>query len=193
MTFLKPALTLLCASGILAAQAPIDLNGLVAAAAKYSNHGLQGEQRPPAALDLRLMRGDNDAQPAFLMVRATDVTRWTIFYNAEYPKPVPETIVLPRSASLKCVKGIFTDFLLSTPAVPDCKTMDNMWLPLPLDGAIAALNTSGYVRGFSQVEVKRPDLPGCPDGLVYVFTCPWERTRVAISCATGAVSWYQMY
>ena len=71
--------------------------------------------------------------------------------------------------------------------------MEFTWLAVSLDGAIAQLNANGYVRGFSQVEVKKPDLPGIADDPVYVFTCPWERAKVAISANNGAFLWYQMF
>ena len=118
MSILKPSLTVLCTAGLLSAQSSIDLNSLASAAAQYGNHGLQGVHTPPATLDLHLLRGDNGGNPALLMTKAGDVARWSIFYNTQYKLPVPEGIVLPKSASLKCVKGVFSDFALATPAIP---------------------------------------------------------------------------
>lgn len=128
-----------------------------------------------------------------LMQRATDVQRWTIFYDASYKRPLTEQAATPRSASVKCVQGMFSDFFMSPETVPDCKSMEYAWLAVSLDSAIAQLNAQGYVRGFSQVDVKNPDQAGIPQGLVYIFTCPWERTRAAISATTGQLSWIQMY
>jgi hypothetical protein len=62
-----------------------------------------------------------------------------------------------------------------------------------LDTAIANLNANGYVRGFSSVELERPDLANWPDDYVYVFTCPWEQRQFAISCQTGAMVWNYGY
>ncbi len=190
----KPAMVLLCAAGTLAAQGAVDLNSLASAAKRYASHGLQGTHTP-ATLDLRLVRGDSGGNPAFLMSKASDVQRWTLFYQALYQVPEEAGSVLPRprSASVKCTKGVFSDFFLSTPPIPGCKSMEFTWVALSLDAAIASLNANGYVRGFSQVETKRPDGQGYPDELVYVFTCPWERAKVAISGNTGALAWYQMY
>ena len=119
MPFLKPAITLLCAAGALGAQAPVDLNGLAAAAIRYASHGVAGQHNPPA-LDLRLMRGDNGGDAQHLMAKATDVARWTIFYDASYGKaPAQAELVKPRSASVKCIKGAFTDFFMAEAPVPN--------------------------------------------------------------------------
>lgn len=192
MFILRPTLTLLCATSILGAQSPVDLNSLAMAAKRYASHGLQGQQFP-ATLDLREMKGDNGGNPNFLMMKATDVQRWTVFYNTSYKTPSEDEIVRPKSASLKCVQGVFSDFFMSPQAIPDCKSIEFTWLAVPLDGAIAHLNALGFVRGFSLVETKDPDLTGFPPGLVYVFTCPWERTKVAISATTGALSWTESF
>ena len=194
MFIAKSAMILLCAVGTLAAQGSVDLNSLASAAKRYTSHGLQGTHSP-ATLDLRLVRGDNGGNPAFLMAKASDVQRWTLFYDAQYQVSEEAGSVLPRprSASVKCTKGLFSDFFLSAPPIPGCKSMEFTWVAVSLDSAIANLNLNGYVRGFSQVETKRPDAPSYPDELVYVFTCPWERAKVAISGNTGALAWYQMY
>lgn len=194
MFIVKSAMILLCAAGALAAQGFVDLNSLASAAKRYASHGLQGTHSP-ATLDLRLVRGDNGANPAYLMSKASDVQRWTLFYEAQYQVPEEAGSVLPRprSASVKCTRGLFSDFFLSAPPISGCKSMEFTWVAVSLDAAIANLNLHGYVRGFSQVETKRPDANGYPDELVYVFTCPWERAKVAISGNTGALAWYQMY
>jgi len=200
MSLLKPVLFLFSTACILGAQSSVDLNGLAASAARYVSQSVQG-QHDPMNLDLRLIRGDNGGHPETLMSKATDVQRWTIFYNVE-PKAhvadptAQEGIVLPppaHSASVKCTLGLFSDFFLSTPPVPNCHSLENTWLAVSLDGAIAQLNALGYVRGFSKVETRRPNNPGWPDELVYIFECPWERTNVAISCNTGAAVWTQMF
>ncbi|HLO66091.1 MAG TPA: hypothetical protein VK188_03670 [Holophaga sp.] len=174
----------------LAAQGPVDLNGLASSADRYLSHKLQASPYP-ISRDLILMRGDNGGDEAHLMGRTVDVKRWTIFYNVEASGPSSET--LPRSASVKCQKGVFGEYLTSPKPVLYCKSIQDTWLAVNLDSAIQQLNAHGYTRGFSRVEIKRPDRPGFSDELAYVFTCPWERAHVAISASTGAYIWFQAY
>ena len=188
MSFPKIALALLCVAA--AAQAQVDLNGLESAAARYTSHGAQGQPRP-VDLDLRLIRGDSGNVPATLMAQAGDVQRWSIFYDIS--GGVGSGPGRPLSASLLCTRGQFSDYHTAGPAVPDCKSLEDTWVAVTLDSAIAQLNAQGYARGFTGVELRRPDLAGVPDGLVYIFNCPWERTFVAISGNTGALAWTQMY
>lgn len=191
MPFARPALIFLCAAAGLAAQVGIDPNGLATAAYRYATRGVQGGPHP-VSLDLRLLRGDNGGNPNVLMTKATDVTRWTIFYDTQ-PAGAPGPDDHPGSASVKCVKGQFGDFFMGRPPVPHCKSLDNTWFAVNLDTAVARLNASGYGRGFSKVELKRTDFQGVSDEAAYVFTCPWERTCVAISAITGTFIWYQMF
>lgn len=191
MSRLKLLPAILLAACSLAAQAAVDLNSLAAAAARYATRGVQGS-RLPMSLDLRLMRGESGTDPNVLMNTAQDVQHWTLFYDASYPDPGPLP-KSPRSASVKCTKGVFHDFLTAQEPIPECKSLDATWIPLSLDAAVAQLNAYGYVRGFTRVETRRPERPGVPPDLVYVFTCPLERTLVAISATTGALSWYQMF
>ena len=177
MSFLKIALALICAAG--AAQAQVDLNSLESAATRYTSHGVQGQPHP-VDLDLRLIRGDSGNAPPTLMGRATDVQRWCSFYN------------ISGGGGL-CNHGQFADFQTAAAPIPDCKSIEDSWVAVTLDSAIAQLNAQGYVRGFSAVSLRRPDLPGVPDDLTYVFTCPWERAFVAISGTSGALIWTQMY
>lgn len=174
----------------LAAQGPVDLNGLASSADRYLTHKLQASPFP-ISRELVLMRGDNGGDAAHLMGRTADVKRWTLFYNVEASGPSSET--LPRSASVKCQQGIFGEYLTSAKPVPYCKSIQDTWLAVNLDSAIQQLNAHGYTRGFSKVEIKRPDRPGFSEELAYVFTCPWERAHVAISASTGAYIWYQAY
>jgi hypothetical protein len=191
MSIFKLAMPFLCAAAALTAQVPVDLNGLAVAAGRYASHGVQGQPHQPA-LDLRLLKGDNGADPSILMGKATDVQRWTVFYDAS-PTAKDELVPPIGSASVKCIRGLFSDFFTSPSAIPNCKSLEATWFALNLDAAIAQLNANGYIRGFSEVSVRRPDGLGIPDEPVYVFTCPWERTIVAISTNTGAVIWYQQF
>jgi hypothetical protein len=193
MSHWRTAAALLLTAGTLGAQAPVDLNSLALAAKTYTSHRLEGPAQA-ATLDLRLMRGDNGGDPTTLMATAGDVRRWTVFYDATYPKTETEEVVeRPGSASVKCIKGVFSSYQTAKHPIPGVKTMESAWLAVSLDGAIAQLNANGYSRGFSEVSVKRIDQPNITDEPAYVFTCPWERTKVAISCTTGNFIWYQMF
>ena len=99
---------------------------------------------------------------------------------------------IPR-ADCECTRGVFSNFHYSDKAIKGVKPLDFTWAAVTLDNAIRNLNANGYIRGFSSVELQRPDLPNWPDDYVYVFTCPWERQEVAISCQTGALTWTYAY
>jgi len=183
----RTALALLCIA--VAAQAQVDLNTLESAASRYTSHGVTGIPNH-ASLDLQLLRGDGGTVPATLMVRAADVQHWSLFYNLAGVGAGPDQ---PRSVDLQCDKGLFSGISTGRSPIPDCRSLEDLWVAVTLDAAIAQLNGLGYVRGFSEVELRRPDLPGVPAEPVYVFNCPWERTYVAISGNTGAMTWYQVY
>jgi hypothetical protein len=192
---LLPAIIL--AACALPGQAAVDLNGLAAAAGRFATRGMQGSQFP-LNLDLRLIRGEGDPKGQVLMGTAQDVQSWVLFYNAANTlnaTTTPSDVLPagPRSASVKCTKGVFHDFLTAPAPIPDCKSLDGTWFAVSLDAAVTQLNALGYVRGFSRVEARRPNRPDTPPDLVYVFTCPWERTNVAISATTGALAWYQTF
>ncbi|BDU75642.1 hypothetical protein [Mesoterricola sediminis] len=186
----KPLVLSAMAALAATAQIPLDLNSLSASADRYLNRNLQASPYP-ITRQMVLMRGDNGGDAAHLMSKALDVQRWTVFYNLDGNGPTTDP--LPKSASVKCVRGIFGDYHTAPKAVPDCKSIQDTWLAVNLDAAVNALVSHGYTRGFSQVEILRPDRTGFSDELVYLFTCPWERTRVAISASTGAYVWYQAY
>jgi hypothetical protein len=97
------------------------------------------------------------------------------------------------TAQAECTQGVFNNFHFSGSPVKNVKSLEFTWVAVSLDGAIASLNASGYVRGFSSVEMVRPGLANWPDDYVYVFTCPWERREVAISCQSGAMAWNYGY
>jgi hypothetical protein len=208
----KWILPVLCAGTALAAQSANDLNGLAAAANRYVHTGMAGSH-DPQPLDLCRMVGDiGTPDSPYLMTRATDVQHWTFLYRlgtgAAEPAGAPATaadldpadpgdggIVLPQHKSVlaECSRGVFNRFRYSHKPVMAMKSLQYTWVAVPLDAAIASLNANGYVRGFSSVALLRPDSPRIPDGFVYLFNCPWERARVAISCQTGALAWTEMY
>jgi hypothetical protein len=180
------------------AQSIGDLNGLVSAAAQYSAHGVAGT-RHSMSLDLRQIKGESALAPGALMTKALDIQHWTFFYNlgagADSASAPGDDASLPvsRSASCKCVNSLFSDFHLSPHAIPATKSLQDTWIAATLEQAIQSLNNQGYVRGFSEVRLERPDSKVIPDGFVYIFTCPWERTRVAVSAANGEVNWLEQY
>jgi hypothetical protein len=182
------------------AQSATDLNGLAAAAAHYVSSGMSGVH-DPETLALCKIVGNNGSQvPDVLMTKATDVQHWTFSYKVgatpsdpaapQDPEPKPKPHL---TAQAECTRGVFNSFHFSSTPVKDVKSLEFTWVALSLDSAIASLNAYGYVRGFSSVELVRPDLANWPDDYVYVFTCPWERQEVAISCQTGALTWNYGY
>lgn len=202
----KWLLPILAAGGSLMAQSMGDLNGLASTAARFLSHGLAGTQGRPT-LALCKMKGDNGPNPALLMTRGIDVVHWTFLYRAE---PTPATgadspaagantsdedaIVLPKnSVTVQSKRGIFGDFQYSPAKVLDAKPVEYAWIAISLDDAIRQLNYNGYARGFSTVTLVRPADNKYPDEYVYVFDCPWERTRVALSSQTGALTWTERY
>lgn len=195
----KWLLPVLAASGSLMAQTMGDLNGLASTAARFLSHGLAGSQDRPA-LALCKMKGDNGPNPTMLMTRGIDVVHWTFLYRAE-PTPAAATdapgedaIVLPKnSVTVQSRRGIFGDFKYSPAKVLDAKPVEYAWIAISLDDAIRQLNYNGYARGFATVTLVRPADNKYPDEYVYVFDCPWERTRVALSSQTGALTWTEHY
>jgi hypothetical protein len=184
-----------CVSASLMAQTASDLNGLVSAANHYVSDGMSSS-RDPETLALSKIVGDNGGQfPDQLMAKATDVQHWTFLYKinpATPPAAAPDPAGKPKphlAVQAQCTQGIFNSFrYLGTP-VKGVKSLEYTWVAVPLDTAILNLNANGYVRGFSSVALMRPDRANWPDDFVYVFTCPWERREVAISCQTGAMVW----
>ena len=188
-----------CLSTSLLAQTANDLNGLATAAAHYVSNGMAGA-RDPESLALSKIVGNYSTQfPNALMTKATDVQHWTFLYNFSKParqeelsdpeaKPEPH-----RSVQAECTQGVFNNFHYSSKLVTHVKSLEFTWVAVSLDNAILNLNANGYIRGFSSVELQRPNLANWPDDFVYVFNCPWERREVAISCQTGALTWSYGY
>jgi len=197
---MKPAkwlIPLVCASTSLLAQSTNDLNGLVSVAAHYVSSGVAGTHTP-MVLSLNKIVGDNGSgTPEFLMTKATDVQHWTFLYRTNAARPEDASPdakpKLHPTAQAECSLGVFKNFHFSDKPITGTKSLEDTWVAVSLDNAILNLNANGYIRGFSGVSMQRPDLPNWPDEYVYVFTCPWERRKVAISCQTGALTWSYGY
>ena len=200
----KWILPVLCLTGTLSAQALGDLNGLITSASHYVHTGMAGTPKP-MPLELVKISGDYGAPEEVLMNRSVDVQHWRFIYridlkdaatletapeadDAKGPLPKPH-----RSVSADCTHGLFGQYKYSPSAALDCKTLENTWIGIPLEDAINQLKALGYVRGFTKVTLVRPYDKNLPDEYVYIFTCPWERTKVAISTQTGALAWTASY
>jgi hypothetical protein len=190
---------IVCISTSVVAQSATDLNGLITAAAHYVSNGMSGA-RDPETLALSRIVGDYGSQfPDVLMTKATDVQHWTFLYKVETtPGPAgtqdPDAKPKPhRAVQAECTRGVFNQFKYSSSPVTGVKSLEFTWVAVSLDNAILNLNANGYLRGFSSVTMERPDLPNWPDDYVYVFTCPWERRQVAISCQDGTMVWNYGY
>ena len=200
MSLAKWIIPIACVSTALLAQSPSDLNGLVSAASHYVSSGMSGSH-DPETLALNKITGDPGGLfPGILMTKATDVQHWTFLYRVGSSQPMPAPPAgLPDGPQAhvavlaECTQGVFNSFRYSDTAVAGLKSLEFTWVATSLDTAILNLNANGYVRGFANVELMRPDLPGFPDEFVYVFNCPWERREVAISCQTGALTWTYSY
>ena len=193
----KWILPVVVASGSLVAQTANDLNGLAVAASRYVASGMAGSH-DPQPLELHRISGDNGTPGSgTLMSRATDVQHWTFLYRIDSTLPADASADAkpkPRvAAQAECTKGVFNNFRFSDKPVANAKSLEFTWVAVPLDTAIQDLNANGFIRGFSSVEVLRPDLAQWPDDMVYLFNCPWERREVAISAQTGAMLWSYGY
>jgi len=183
-----------------------DLNTLVSAASHYVSSGMAAGHNPES-LSLSSITGDNGSPvPNVLMTTAADVQHWTFRYRvvpgsqpgipeapSTCPTPLPTQPQPHRTVLAQCTRGVFNSFTYSPDPVTGVKSLEYTWVAVSLDQAIANLNSNGYVRGFSSLQVERPQQPGLPDDLVYVFNCPWERQKVAISGQTGAMTWTYGY
>ena len=195
MSASKWFLPILAASGTLMAQTLGDLNGLTSTASRYVNHGLGGTHGRMAP-ELCKINGDNGGNDSILMTRSTDVVHWTFRYQlgaSVTEEQAPDKLPEHNSLTVQSKRGIFGDFKYSPDKVMDAKSVEYAWIGISLGDAIRQLNYNGYSRGFSAVTLMRPADPKMPDEYVYVFTCPWERTRVAVSTQTGALTWVAQY
>lgn len=195
----KWLIPIVCASSAMLAQTANDLNGLVSAAANYVSSGMSGSHDPQTLALSKISGNSGSVFPDVLMTKATDVQHWTFLYriNTGHPKdeaslqdPAPQT---HTAVMAECTQGIFNNFRYSGTPVTGVKSLQFTWVAVSLDNAILNLNANGYVRGFSTVDLMRPDITGFPDEYVYVFNCPWERRECAVSCQTGALVWTYGY
>ena len=199
MSITKWILPALCLTGTLSAQALGDLNGLINQASHSVTRGL-GAGPHAMPLELCKISGDGGGPEGLLMNRSVDVQHWRFLYRIDVKgdaatlDDAKPTIPLPhRSVTADCTKGIFGGFKYSPDKVTDSKSLDNTWIGIPLEDAINQLKANGYQRGFTKVILARPSSPLVPDDYVYIFDCPWERTQVAISTQTGALTWTAAY
>ena len=197
MSLTKWILPIICSSGALFAQSLGDLNGLIAGASHFVSRGMAGTH-DPQPLEICKIIGENGGQPDLLMTRSVDVVHWNFLYRIDNVKATGEEENAPapkphRSVSVECNRGVFGNFKYSPSLITGVKSLESTWIGISLGDAIAQLNNTGYIRGFSKVTLMRPLNPAVPDEYVYVFDCPWERTQVAISTQTGDLSWRMMY
>jgi hypothetical protein len=197
MSIAKWFVPIACVAATLGAQGINDVNGLVSAANHYVSSGMAASRDPQPLGLYKLLGNYSDQAPNTLMGKASDVLHWTFLYKIDTtgqeslgPGDCPTAPAKPHVAvTAECTKGVFHDFHYSDKPVTGLKSLENTWLAVNLDAAVATLNANGYVRGFTSVSVERPDLANWPDDLVYVFNCPYERRQVGISCQTGALLW----
>ena len=196
MSLTKWILPILCSSGALFAQTLGDLNGLIAGASHYVSRGMAGTH-DPKPLEICKIIGENGGQPEVLMTRSVDVVHWNFLYRIDVRQGAAgEEEATPKphhSVSVECNRGVYGNFKYSPAMITGVKSLENTWIGVSLGDAIEQLNNLGYVRGFSKVTLARPLNPALPDEYVYVFNCPWERTEVAISTQTGALTWRMTY
>ena len=200
MSLTQWILPIICSSGALFAQTLGDLNGLVQGASHYVSQGMAGTHNP-RPLEMCKIVGQNGGQPEVLMSRSVDVIHWNFLYRikdgalnaAEENDAAPKAPTPHRSVIIECNRGIFGGFKYSPTPIAGVKSLENTWIGVSLGDAIGQLNAAGYFRGFSKVTLMRPLNPALPDEYVYIFDCPWERTQVAISTQTGALSWRMTY
>jgi len=191
MSPLKWILPVVCLAGTLNAQSLGDLNGLIGSASRFVHEGLSGT---PHAKVLELCRviGDNGGNEESPMNRSVDVVHWQFQYRidvgSEIATPKP-----PHSVLAECNRGVFGGLQYSEALVTEAKTLEHTWVGIPLEDAIDALRNAGFNRGFDQVTLTRPDNSLVPDEYVYIFDCPFERFKVAISTQTGELAWKSAY
>jgi len=195
-TWLIPVL---CSGVALCAQSLGDLNGLAQAAAHFCSHGMAAGRDPGTAALYRITGDQGGAAPS-PMTKGVDVTHWSFQYKlvavGTDPGPdgglaVPESI--HQGVLAECTRGIFGKFQYSTALVTDARSLEYTWIAISLDDALAQVKAHGYSGTFEKVTLMRPMNPSIPDEYVYIFDCPADHVRVAISTQTGALMWTEKY
>lgn len=191
MSACKWIIPVLCAAGTLSAQSLGDLNGLISSANRYVHTGLAATPHP-MPLELCKVSGDNGGKDEVLMNRSVDVVHWQFQYRVDVTSQIA-TPKPPHSVLAECNRGVFGGLQYSEALVTEAKTLEHTWVGIPLEDAIDALRNAGFNRGFDQVTLTRPDNSLVPDEYVYIFDCPFERFKVAISTQTGELAWKSAY
>ena len=88
---------------------------------------------------------------------------------------------------------MFTDLAWSPLPIFDCKSLEQVWITLTLDAAIAQLRRQGFTRGFTALTVMRPLHPRLPDECTFVFKCAPDQAFVGISAQTGKWLWTEPF
>jgi len=188
------ALAILAAATPLAAQTLQDLNSLKAEARHFVSSGLSssGENR---RTELYRIIGDPGPVSPGLLQRGVDVLHWQFQYKILEQNPGPGAMEAARHRQCwaDCLRGVFNHFQYSDVMVTDARPIEHAWIAVSLDEAIAALKKEGYDHGFEKVTLMRPMHPALPDEFVYIFQCPVEKTKVAISTQTGALMWKESW
>ena len=174
----------------LRAQAVNDLNSLILQADRFATAAMaaQGDPEPMA---LYLIRGSNGTQPGGLMDKAVHVQRWVLTYRLLTPERTAPHHggVIQRSLQVVCEGGFFQPIVWLTVPVMDYKSLEQLWITVPLAEAIHKLNDSNFNGGFASVTIMRSLNPRYPDNCTYEFNCPVEKATVGISAQTGALLW----
>ena len=186
---------ILCSGVALCAQSLGDLNGLTQAAAHYCSHGMAAE-RDPESLALYRIIGDQGGVSASLMTKGVDVVHWSFQYKllpvGANPGPndeLPAADGARQGVTAECDRGIFAHFQYTSALVTDARSLEYTWIAISLDDALAQVKAHGYSGKFNRVTLMRPMNPRIPDEYVYIFECPADNARVAISTQTGDLMW----
>jgi len=187
-------LALLAAATPLAAQTLQDLNGLKTEARHFVSSGLSSSGETRKTELYRIIGEPAPAAPGLLQ-RGVDVLLWKFQYKILDTNPGPGAAEASqhRQCWAQCLRGVFNNFEYSDVLVTDARPIEHAWIAVGLDEAIAELKKQGYTHGFERVTLMRPMHPALPNEFVYIFQCPVERTKVAISTQTGAFMWKESW
>lgn len=171
-----------------------DLNSLILQADRFAAAAMAaaGDPEPVA---LYLIRGSGGSRTEGPLKRAVEIQHWVLTYRLLTPERTAPHHggVIQRSLQVTCEEGVFQPLAWLTVPVMDFKSLDQLWITLPLADALQALEASGCKGGFHSVTLMRTLNPRYPDACTYVFTCPGDRVSVGISAQTGAVLWKDLW